>query len=257
MTTWVLLRGLARESRHWGPFPLAFAGVLGGAASGTTQVITVDLPGSGRVNHLRSPLDVPAIAEHCRADLGARGVRPPYRLLGLSLGAMVATAWAGIAPHEVERMVLVNTSMRPFSRFDERLRPQNYLRLLRMALLPNADHAAEELVLEMTSQRAAEDAADLLADWVATRRSAPVSRANALRQLIAAMRFTAPLSAPIPQVLVLTSAGDALVSTRCSQQLARAWQCPIASHPSAGHDLPLDDAPWVARQVQAWLAATG
>ncbi len=261
MTAWVLLRGLARESRHWGPFPMTLAGALGGGLGGsdggladTAPIISVDLPGSGRANQLRSPLTVRAIAAHCRADLRARGVSPPYCLFGLSLGAMVATAWAGVAPQEVERMVLVNTSMRPFSRFDERLRPRNYASLLRMLLLPHGAVAAEEKVLAMTSRRAAEERSDVLADWIAIRRSAPVSRANALRQLMAAMRFMAPREAPIPQVLVLTSASDGLVGTRCSRQLAQAWNCPIASHPTAGHDLPLDDAPWVARQVQAWLA---
>lgn len=272
MTAWVLLRGLARESRHWGPFPVTLAGALAGAvggAAGDGPIITLDLPGTGQTNHLRSPLSVQAIAEQCRTELRARSVNPPHRLLGLSLGGMVATAWAGMAPREVDRMVLINTSMRPFSRFHERLRPRNYARLLRLALLPHGDRAAEELVLAMTSRRGAEAApggtgdviadvvddvmTDVLAQWVAVRRSAPVSRANALRQLIAAMRFTAPRAAPIPNVLLLTSANDALVSTHCSQQLAQAWQCGVASHPTAGHDLPLDDAPWVARQVAAWL----
>ena len=257
MTPWVLLRGLARESRHWGPFPVALAGVLDGAAgapAGRAPIIAVDLPASGGANHRHSPLTVHAIAEHCRTDLRESGVAPPYRLLGLSLGGMVATAWAGVAPQEVERLVLVNTSMRPFSRFHERLLPRNYGRLVRMALLSQGDRTAEEAVLAMSSQRAVQESVELLDDWVAIRRGAPVSRANALRQLIAAMRFTAPRAAPVSKVLVLTSASDALVSTRCSQQLARAWQCPIASHPTAGHDLPLDDAPWVARQLQAWLA---
>ena len=54
---------------------------------------------------------------------------------------------------------------------------------------------------------------------------------------------------------MLTSAADRLVDTRCSHDLARAWQCPIASHSWAGHDLPLDDAAWVARQVCDWLEA--
>ncbi len=267
MTAWVLLRGLARESRHWGPFPVTLADALGGAAgapAGPAPIITVDLPGSGCAHHLRSPVTVHAMADHCRSELRARGVRPPYCLLGLSLGGMVATAWAGTAPQEVERLVLVNTSMRPFSRIHERLRPRNYAQLLRMALWPLSDRAAEEAVLAMTCQGAAgtapggdaDGADELLAEWVEIRRSAPVARANALRQLIAAARFTAPRAAPAAPVLVLTSANDALVSTRCSQQLARAWQCPIASHPSAGHDLPLDDAPWVARRLQAWLTST-
>ena len=256
MTTWVLLRGLTRESRHWGTFPDVLATHLPGA-----RIVAIDLPGNGTLNALRSPLRAEAMAAHCRAELGARSLPPPYALLAMSLGAMVATAMAVHLPHEVERMVLVNTSMRPFSRFDERLRPNNCARLLRLALLPHADRAAEELVLAMTSERSAKappcGSAEVLARWVAIRRSAPVSRANALRQLIAATRFTAPRAAPIAKVLVLTSAHDALVSTRCSQQLAHAWRCPVASHPTAGHDLPLDDAPWVARQVQAWLGVTG
>ena len=48
-----------------------------------------------------------------------------------------------------------------------------------------------------------------------------------------------------------------LTEAQGSQQLARAWGRPVASHPTAGHDLPLDDAPWVARRVPAWLAGTG
>jgi hypothetical protein len=30
----------------------------------------------------------------------------------------------------------------------------------------------------------------------------------------------------------------------------------LAIHPGAGHDLPLDDAPWVAQQVRDWLAGS-
>jgi len=55
-------------------------------------------------------------------------------------------------------------------------------------------------------------------------------------------------------VLVLTSAHDGLVDTRCSLALARAWRCDIESHPWAGHDLPLDDAAWVIDQVRRRFA---
>jgi hypothetical protein len=55
-------------------------------------------------------------------------------------------------------------------------------------------------------------------------------------------------------MLVLTSASDALVNPICSYNLAAQWQTALAVHPAAGHDLPLDDAPWVARRVRDWLA---
>jgi predicted alpha/beta hydrolase family esterase len=55
-------------------------------------------------------------------------------------------------------------------------------------------------------------------------------------------------------MLVLTSTHDGLVDTRCSERLAAAWQCEIARHPQAGHDLPLDDSAWVLAQIRRWLA---
>jgi pimeloyl-ACP methyl ester carboxylesterase len=94
----------------------------------------------------------------------------------------------------------------------------------------------------------------LLDDWVTWRRECPVSRASALRQLWAAARYKAPAAKPAVPMLVLTSTHDGLVDTRCSERLAAAWQCEIARHPQAGHDLPLDDSAWVLAQIQRWLA---
>jgi pimeloyl-ACP methyl ester carboxylesterase len=39
---------------------------------------------------------------------------------------MVAVEWASRYPQEIARCVLINTSMRPYSRFHQRLRWQNY-----------------------------------------------------------------------------------------------------------------------------------
>jgi pimeloyl-ACP methyl ester carboxylesterase len=54
-------------------------------------------------------------------------------------------------------------------------------------------------------------------------------------------------------VLVLGSEQDRLVSVLCSKALAQQGAYELRLHPDAGHDLPLDDGPWVARQVQSWL----
>ena len=112
---WVLLRGLMREQRHWGRFPGQLARALGGDTP--AAIVTPDLPGNGERHLQRSASDVGAMVEFCRRDLRARGLRPPYALLALSLGGMVAVEWASRYPHEIDRAVLINTSMRPFSRF--------------------------------------------------------------------------------------------------------------------------------------------
>lgn len=236
---WVLLRGLTREQRHWGAFATDLA-----AAFPSAPVITLDLPGNGALNEMRSPGRVDAMAAFCRAELSARGIAPPYRVLAMSLGAMVATAWCGVQRDEIADAVLINTSLRSFSPMHHRLKPSGAL--LRLALSSRDPIAWERAVLALTSNTPRRNGDDALVhQWAAYRRERPVSAANAVRQLWAAARFVAPRTPPFERVLLLTSARDRLVDTRCSLALARAWRCEIESHPWAGHDLPLDDPAWV------------
>ncbi len=250
-STWVLLRGLTREQRHWGAFPEQLRAALPGAA-----IVTLDLPGNGVRHRERSPASVEALADDARAALRVAGRAPPYRLLALSLGAMVAVAWAARHPQELRGAVLVNTSLRPYSPFHQRLRPGCYAPLLRLALGAPSDAEREATILRLTAQHPpAPDA--LLRDWAAWRRDAPVSRANGLRQLLAAARYRAPAEPPALPLLLLASTRDALVDVRCSRRLAAAWQADFAEHASAGHDLPLDAGPWVAEQLRRWVDGPG
>jgi pimeloyl-ACP methyl ester carboxylesterase len=249
VSTWVLLRGLAREARHWGDFPARFAEAVPDA-----RVLTLDLPGNGRLSAAASPASVPRMVEAARQLLLQRGAMPPYHLLALSLGAMVAVDWASRHPQELAGCVLINTSLRPFSPLHHRLRPRAAATLLRLLLAGPDDRRRERGVLRLTSRLRRDDAA-LLDNWVAWGREHPVLPVNALRQLFAAARYRAPAVCPPVPLQVLASAGDQLVDPRCSLELARRWSLPVALHPCAGHDLPLDDGAWVAAQVRGWLQA--
>lgn len=249
MSTWIFLRGLTRETAHWGAFPEVFQQAIPDA-----RIVPLDLPGNGRLHRQPSPLTVQEMVAACRSEVARLGMPTPVHLLAMSLGAMVAADWARTAPAEIAGCVLINTSFRPFSPFYRRLLPRNYLTVLRMALLPCTAEAAEDTILQITSNHAAQRQA-VVADWLAAREQRPVSRANALRQLIAAARYRAPTSAPAGPVLLLSSRQDQLVDHRCSQAIAQAWNRPLLTHPDAGHDLPLDDPQWVAQQVRRWLQA--
>jgi pimeloyl-ACP methyl ester carboxylesterase len=244
---WVLLRGLTRDSRHWGGFPEQLREALPDA-----RVVPLDLPGNGLLNDQTSPTRVEAMADHCRAELRRQGLPPPYGVLAMSLGAMVTVAWAQQAPQDLAAGVLINTSLRPFSPFYQRLRPANYPTLLRLLIAGGSPMEWEQAVLRMTSRqvRAPEP---LLALWEGFRRQRPVARRNALNQLVAAARCQAPSARPAPPLLLLSSAQDGLVNPRCSAALARAWGLEQVVHPDAGHDLPLDDGAWVAAQVRRWV----
>lgn len=245
MKTWILLRGLTRESGHWG----SFVGQLQAAQPGS-RIVALDLPGNGSLYAQRSPTHISAMVAHCRAALQAQQITGPVHILAMSLGAMVAASWASSTPQEVAAQVLVNTSLRPFSPFYQRLRPRNYGLLLRLALGSASAQEWESSILRITSHG---QHPDVLAQWLALRLQHPVARRNALRQLLAAARYQAPASPPQTPTLLLASAQDGLVSVSCSRRLARQWGCALREHPWAGHDLPLDDGAWVARQAQEWL----
>lgn len=247
MIEWILLRGLSRESRHWGRFPQQL-----GAAPGRVRVSCLDLPGNGRLNGQASLRSVEAMADWCHEEhLRRDGVRP-CRIIAMSLGAMVAVAWAQRHPEDVDAAVLINTSLRPFSPFYRRLRPSNYPRLLRLLTLAASDREIEAEILQMTT-RLQQDTRTTLDEWLQWRNENPVSRRNAVTQLLAAARYRAPPQRPLERLLLLASARDSLVDANCSRQLAAQWNAAIAVHPAAGHDLPLDDAQWVLEQIGRWL----
>lgn len=244
VSTWILLRGLTRERRHWGDFPERLRLECGAAA-----VHAIDLPGNGSLNGQESPTQVADMARSCRTQLLERGIAPPYFVLAMSLGAMVAVDWAMRQPEEIGGCVLINTSLRPFSPFYHRLKPRNYLPLINLLLQRDAE-SRESGVLHLTSSHAI--CPEKLAEWADYARQNPVSPRNALRQLLAAVRYAAPAAKPAAPVLILTGAQDRLVDPRCSHRLAARWDTSFAEHPTAGHDLPLDDAVWVAQQVGRW-----
>lgn len=245
--TWVLLRGLTREARHWGELPQQLAQL-----TGMDQALALDLPGNGEFCAQASPRSVRGMVGFARGQLRAKGFKPPYSLLAMSLGGMVATAWAQHYPHEMARLVLINTSMRPFSRITERLRPGNWLQLMLLAARWHDTDYAERVIHQLTCQQRALRNQDL-ATWSRIRSSAPVSAANAWRQLWAAARFCSAAAPPPCPALVLSSARDQLVHPLCSARLAQAWQAEHHQHPWAGHDLPHDDADWICQRLAGWL----
>lgn len=244
---WILLRGLTRESAHWGGFAARLQQALPG-----DRVLALDLPGNGLLHTRPSPLSVPAMVRACRHELALRCIAPPYHLLAMSLGAMVATEWAHCAPDDVAGCVLINTSMRPFNPFYRRLRLHNLAALVQLMWQWRAPESAERIILRMTSNGVPDHLA-VLAQWAAVRRLRPVTAHNALRQLVAAARYCAPSTAPIAPTLLLASRQDQLVASQCSHAIASAWSRPLAWHPTAGHDLPLDDPQWVIHAVQQWV----
>lgn len=243
---WLLLRGLARESEHWFDFPVRLSRALG------VKVVSLDLPGCGSLWQETAPLTVHANARHVAGRVRhAYGVpERGWGVLGLSFGGMVASALCDAFPSWWSHVVFVNSSCR-LSPYAERIRPTGALELLRITTLRDATER-ERAVYRLVSSQSDEPTVELGLRH-------PVRRSTVVRQLAAAARFTPSARAQPamrPRALVLSSDNDRLVNPRCSARLAQFANAPLYTHPTAGHELTLDDPEWVIARIKRWLDAS-
>lgn len=232
----VLLRGLAREQAHWGAFPAQLAEQCG------RRVWCQDLPGMGQFYREQSPADMARLAELILPRI--RRQHPgPWHLVAMSLGAMLAVQLAALAPQQVASLVLINTSAGALTPFYQRLRWQQYPKVLHAFCAPVMQR--ERLILQLTSHRWQPQH---LRHAVDIARHRPVQRLNVLRQLFAASRFHLPAK-PLCPLMLLSGGADRLVDPICSEKLADYWQVRHLQQPDAGHDLLLDAPDWLLSQL--------
>jgi pimeloyl-ACP methyl ester carboxylesterase len=244
---WILLRGLARESRHWGAFIPKLQTMFPDA-----KITLLDLPGTGCLYQETSPNTIAQITHQVRAQALAKGcLQQPVNLLALSLGAMVAWEWMQNYPEDIATATLINTSFASLSPFYQRLRWQSYHRFINLVLTSNV-RQREEKILQLTSNNADANSSVIL-DWEKIQSEQPISFKNSLQQILAAASYKPSDKKPSHPVLLLNSLQDRLVSPRCSMAIQQQWQLELRSHVSAGHDLTLDAGDWVAKQLKNWL----
>lgn len=246
---WLMLRGLAREQRHWGNFPQAFMDNVPDA-----RVHLLDLPGAGTECTRPCPPTIPEIMEDLRArwqELKAEHPGP-WGILGVSLGGMVAMQWCADHPKDFERIVLVNSSARNLSAPHRRMGLRALPRLA-MTLVDKDPVARERRVLRVITNLKSDELDRVAKEWAEYSQDRPISPRAAITQLLAAARFRAPLHITTP-LLVLAGANDLLADPMCAYRLSRHFKAPLHVHPVAGHDLPLDDPQWITRQVTSWIS---
>lgn len=245
MTRWILLRGVGKDAFHWHDFPASLA-----QRSGSDEVIALDLPGSGRQCQSASPTRIDDAVHACRQQLLDCDVAMPVHLIGISMGGMIALRWQQLYPEELSHIALVNTSARPYCRVYQRIR---LWRLAYLAVQSLGGTARRERAIMNVTTAMANRSDIILSDRIGHARRFPCSKLNLLRQLLAAARFRMDISeSPRGRQAFIASRQDRLVDFRCSQRLARMLDAPLFIHPSAGHDLPVDDPDWLADRIVQW-----
>ena len=242
-----LLRGLIRERAHWG----SFVGEMEKAFPGD-RIITLEIPGVGDLYRETSPDNLDDMIESMRGsteEYFAGGEE--NLLLAMSLGGMMARRWMERFPGDFRKVVLANTSFKGLSPLHHRLRPATMLRFVRIFFTPGME-ARESAIIRLVRNNT-ENHEKILGEWVEIQARRPVSRKSFFNQIKAALTFNPTLDRPEAHLLVLAGGGDRLCDPRCSRKIHETWGGTLAIHPTAGHDLPLDDPPWVIDQIKGWL----
>lgn len=252
---WLLLRGLAREQRHWHEFRQLCCERLG-----AERVHLLDVAGVGTEHH-RMPR--PSLAWLAR-DVARRvpglsapqGVGGPWSVLGLSLGGMIALELCRLFPGRLTGGVIVNASSRLTSS-PARLRPGAAMGLVRAFSSRDAVRR-EELVLGLTSALPDGDRRRYARRAAGFTRDAPTSRRSVLAQLLAAARFVPPGPRELTaRLLFVCARQDRLVNPRCTRDLAAWYGAELVEHDWAGHDLALDDPLWLCERIERFARPGG
>jgi pimeloyl-ACP methyl ester carboxylesterase len=244
---WLFLRGLIQEQSFWGDFREVFQ-----REHPHDRVFCLDLPGFGTEYSRRSQASIESIANDVRGRwLELRKANPgSWSALGHSLGGMAFLSWIGHHPKDFERAVMINASAGDLNRFYERYRPGIWLDGVHHGLRRDPVRQ-ERIIMKMTSQHA------VAYDKHLTLRSScyvdrPLRLMDAFRQMWAGLHFKSPESLAT-SALFMTARNDRLVHHGCSEKLAKKYGAEFRIHPTAGHDLMLDDPHWIASEISAWM----
>jgi pimeloyl-[acyl-carrier protein] methyl ester esterase len=243
LVKWLLLRGLTREIRHWGEF----APLLDKATDG---ILCLDLPGVGTEYKRAAPITIRGNTEDIRERFldarGKNGATESWGILGISLGGMIALDWVYRYPYDFKKIVVINSSSKDSGPIWQRLTAYGGYQMAKI-VLNKSGYSREKECMKMVSN-VHQNNEKMLHEFARYREEAPVAPATAVKQIGAATQFMLPPKIKIP-ALILASLKDNMVDVRCSKLMAERLNAQIKFHPTAGHDLPLDDAKWCVECV--------
>jgi len=241
---WIILRGLTREARHWRDFTSR----LKVASDG---VYPLDLPGIGTEKARSCPLTIKSNTEDLRErwlEIKKSSSNPDeeWGILGISMGGMIALDWAHRYPYDFKRLVVINSSSKDTGSNIQRFSLFGWFQAI-LGLMKRDHYQAEKEILKMNSNLKRDDE-EILQEFAQISKESQLTATKIAAQLMAASQFVLPPNIKIP-TLILASIKDHLVDVRCSKMIAERLQTQIKFHPTAGHDLTLDDPSWCIEKI--------
>jgi len=209
------------------------------------------LPGAGRYNKLLSPLSISENAEFLLSHIKEESLNQKA-IVSVSMGSMVAIEMLRKRPNLFLKAIVINTSFSNLSPFYHRLQLKALKQLFKIGKAKSLLEKELEIV-KMVSQ-SSDKWPKVSQSWAKIAEKRPMRTTNFFRQLIAAGTYRLSKLPPKPPIVVLSSLKDQMVHSSCSEKLAKHWNLMIYRHPTAGHDICIDDPNWVIEKLRKVLA---
>ncbi len=218
------------------------------------DVFVIDNLGFGKFRNISSPWKMSDFVQHADSQLKKMKLssKRPKTVIGHSLGASIAMAWAIHSPDLFHEYVLINTAIGSFNPI---FRGQYSLivkfALARLLLKPQQMDA---VVLSQTINNP-----DILQKFVqakAAKARQPISFQYCAKQILAGLVYFPIFFPKKTRGLVLYAENDRFISPKNSSSLIKHLQLHSASHPTAGHDLPQEEPTFCAKQITRFIQAS-
>tara|TARA_B100000749_G_scaffold280887_1_gene279921 strand:- start:167664 stop:168425 length:762 start_codon:yes stop_codon:yes gene_type:complete len=247
---WLLLRGLGREQRHWGKFEDILR-----QQEYVDEVLCIDLPGFGDHRADEAPLTIEETTEYLRTKfLDQIDESKQWGLCAISLGGMIGMDWLARFPKDFAVATLLNTSAANYSAPWKRFKAYNFIHPHILKERAFGPKEIERMILSTISNKHSHNNG-VIEEWTEIRINRPYDPVNVARQLAGAAIFQAkPERIHVP-TLFLCSAQDRLVDCSCTLNLAKDFKDGyIHIHPTAGHEITLDEPEWVCEKMKLRFA---
>lgn len=244
---WLLLRGLAREERHWGDFPHMIEKQIPHA-----KVHFLELPGVGKKAHIEAFSQIKDYTNQLREEWLELQIKnpEPWGIIAISMGGMIGMDWCNRFPHDLSTLVLVNSSAGNLSSPHHRFSPLAMGTVLKLFFREDYEER-EEAILKLTTNMLKIEK-DLVQRYASYSADTPIRRSSFIKQMIAASRFKVPEELS-QNLLILAAKKDRLASYKCSKSIAKHFNKKLYLHDQAGHDLPMDDPQWIIDHLKSFL----
>jgi len=240
---WIFIRGLTRGVVHWGEFAEHFK-----KNHPDEKIEFLEIPGNGELNELLTPDSPLELIDYLRSNSAIIKSGEEYILCGISLGGMIVLKWAELYPIKIKSVNVINTSLSQYSPIYHRMLAKNYFNVL-AGLISSDPYQKEKLILNMTANNN-ESIDKYIIKFSDFSKKHTVKKINFLRQLQLAKKIKIQNWKNI-NLNVISSLRDRLVSHSCSKVIAQKLNATLIVHPTAGHDIPLDDPSWLVQVLEA------